>query len=59
MLFCDIVGFTSFCEKHSTEKVVHQVNEYLGAMTEVVFHWNGTLVDFMGDEVYAFWGAPP
>jgi len=58
MLFCDIIGFTSFCERHSTEKVVHQVNEYLGAMTEVVFHWNGTLVDFMGDEVYAFWGAP-
>lgn len=58
MLFCDVVGFTTFCERHDADQVVSQVNEYLAAMTEVVFRWNGTLVDFMGDEVYAFWGAP-
>ncbi|MEY4528882.1 MAG: hypothetical protein RL768_2601 [Nitrospirota bacterium] len=58
MLFCDLVGFTRFCEQHGIDHVVQQVNEYLEAMTEVVFRWNGTLIDFKGDEVYALWGAP-
>ena len=58
LLFCDIVGFVKFCEAHTVDEIVTQMNEYLGAMTEVVFHWDGTLIDFKGDEVYALWGAP-
>jgi adenylate cyclase len=58
MLFCDIVGFTTFSEQHTAEEVVAQLNEYLGAMTDVVFQWNGTLDKFVGDAVVVFWGAP-
>ncbi len=58
MLFADIVDFTSFSEKHSAEEVVAQLNEYLKAMTEVVFRWDGTLDKFVGDEIVVFWGAP-
>lgn len=58
MLFSDVAGFTSFSEKHSAEDVVAQLNEYLGAMTEVVFRWNGTLDKFVGDAIVVFWGAP-
>jgi adenylate cyclase len=58
VLFSDIRGFTSFSEKHEPEEVVSMLNEYLGAMTNIVFEHEGTLDKFVGDAVMALWGAP-
>jgi adenylate cyclase len=58
VLFSDIRGFTSFSEKHEPEEVVSILNEYLGAMTNIVFDSEGTLDKFVGDAVMALWGAP-
>lgn len=58
VLFSDIAGFTSLSEKLQPEEVVSILNEYFKAMTDVIFHWEGTFDKIVGDEIMAFWGAP-
>ncbi|HTR81698.1 MAG TPA: CHASE2 domain-containing protein [Bacteroidota bacterium] len=58
VLFSDIAGFTTFSEKLPPEELVLVLNEYLSAMTDIVFKNDGTLDKYEGDAVMAFWGAP-
>lgn len=58
VLFSDVRGFTTFSEQHTPEEVVALLNEYLGAMTDVVLKWEGTLDKFIGDAIVVFWNAP-
>lgn len=58
IFFCDIRSFTTFSEKHTPEQVVEQLNEFLDAMTEIIFEYHGTLDKYVGDEIMAVFGAP-
>ncbi|MBS4029661.1 MAG: adenylate/guanylate cyclase domain-containing protein [Ignavibacteriales bacterium] len=58
VLFSDIVQFTSISEKLSPEELVTMLNDYLSAMTDIIFVHKGTLDKYIGDAVMAFWGAP-
>ena len=58
VLFSDVVSFTVYSERHKPEEVVAILNEYLGAMTDVVLKWEGILDKFIGDAIVVFWGAP-
>ncbi len=58
VLFSDIKGFTSYSEKRKPEEIVKILNEYLDAMTKIIFDNKGTLDKYVGDEIMAIFGAP-
>ncbi len=58
ILFCDIRGFTPMCEQLSPREVVSVLNDYYTVMSEAVKRHNGTVIQYVGDEVFAAFGAP-
>jgi len=58
VLFSDIRGFTTLSEKLAPQELVAHLNEYLSAMTDIIFKYEGTLDKYVGDEIMAFWNAP-
>ncbi|MDX6611339.1 MAG: adenylate cyclase [Blastocatellia bacterium] len=58
VLFADIRGFTRISEHASPEKIVHLLNKYFSAMTDIIFAHGGTLDKYLGDGLMALFGAP-
>ncbi|NLM16138.1 MAG: CHASE2 domain-containing protein [Candidatus Riflebacteria bacterium] len=58
IFFSDLAGFTTISEKMQPEALVELLNEYLAAMTDILFKYGGTLDKFIGDAVMAFWNYP-
>ncbi len=57
-LLSDMEGFTNFSENHTPNEVIAVLSEYYARMTEEVFAVQGTLVEYVGDEMFALFGAP-
>ena len=56
--FSDIQGFTSFSELLGPERMAIELGGYLGQLSVVIHDNDGTVVEYVGDEIFAFWGAP-
>jgi len=57
IFFSDIRSFTTLTEKSDPVELLAQLNEYLEAMTDIIFRYDGIVDKFIGDGIMAHWGA--
>ncbi len=58
VLFSDIRSFTTISESLTPHEVVEMLNDYLDIMTEIIVKYGGVVDKFVGDEIFAVYGAP-
>ena len=58
ILFADIRGFSRLTRSIGPESIVELLNSYFGAMTSVIFSHDGTVVQYVGDTIFAVFGSP-
>jgi adenylate cyclase len=58
VLFADIRGFTSFCEKRKPEEVVRVLNLIFEKATEAIFSEDGMIDKFIGDAIMVLFNVP-
>ncbi len=58
ILMSDIRGFTQLTAGMETDDVVDLLNDYLSALVEIIFKFDGTVDKFGGDSILAVFGSP-
>jgi adenylate cyclase len=58
LLFCDVRGFSRYSEKLGPAQTVRWMNDVMNELSRRILDEQGVLVDYVGDEVLAMWGAP-
>ncbi len=58
IMMSDLRGFTAMSERMDATSLISMLNNYLGAMTEVIQAHHGTIIEFIGDGIMAIFGAP-
>jgi adenylate cyclase len=58
VLFSDVRGFTTLAETLTPPQVIEVLNHYLSEMSDAILNHGGTLVSYMGDGIFAVFGAP-
>ncbi|MDH5721152.1 MAG: HAMP domain-containing protein [Spirochaetia bacterium] len=58
VLFSDIRSFTTISESLTPHEVVDMLNNYMEIMTDIIIKYGGVVDKFVGDEIFAVFGAP-
>jgi class 3 adenylate cyclase len=57
-LFCDLVDSVSLTVRLDPEDMMHVVDVYLSACDDIIVRHGGTITQYMGDGVLAYFGYP-
>lgn len=57
-LFCDIRGFSRISGRLGPAGTVEWISDIMEELSQCVLQYQGVLVDYIGDELVAMWGAP-
>ncbi len=58
VLLSDLRGFSAIAESLAPDDLLKMLSHYFDAMVEAVRKNNGTVLEFVGDSVFAIFGAP-
>jgi adenylate cyclase len=58
VLFCDIRNYTGMAENLTPQQAVDLLRTYYSVMTDVIKRHHGTVIQYVGDEIFAVFGAP-
>lgn len=58
VLFCDIRGFSLTTDSIGPKAAMTWIGDTLSELSAFVLKSDGVLVDYVGDEMFAMWGAP-
>lgn len=58
VMFADIRGFSRISERLGPERTMAWIQDTMGTLSNFILAYDGTLVDYVGDELMAMWGAP-
>ena len=58
VLFADLRDFTALAESTPPKEIVRMINGYFSEMAESIREHNGLVLQFIGDEIMAVFGAP-
>ncbi len=54
-LMADIRGFSGYAQQHSSAEAHGMIKNIFNVFSEIVDRFNGTLKDYAGDAIFAFW----
>ncbi len=58
IIMSDLRGFTAMSEIMPPVDLMTMLNHYLAEMTVIIEHYKGTIIEFIGDAIFAIFGEP-